>query len=170
MGARCLVPIGSIDPNLSPRPSENMAKNKGLRTSWGWVSGSNRLHRSQSVPTTFGKYGKKQGSPNFMGLGVWFQSVPSVPICPHEVRKIWQKTRVSELHGGWVPGPNRSHRSQSVPTKFGTYCKKQRSPNFMGAWCLVPIGAIGANLSPRSSGNIAKNKSLRTSWRMGVWS
>ena len=183
MRVGCLVPIGPIGPNLPSRSSESIAKNKGLRTSWGWVSGPDRPHRFQSPITKFWKYCKKKGlrtswglgvwsqigpidpnlsprspeniekkrSPNFMRLGAWSQSAQYVPICTREVRKAWQKARVSELHGAWVSGHNRSHRSQSVFTKFEKYAETHGSPNFMGAGCLVPIVPIGPNLYSRSS-------------------
>ena len=147
------------------------------------MSGPNRSHRSQSVFTKFGKYAETQRYPYPMEVGVWSQTIPSVPICLREVRKICPNTRVSELHGCWVSGPNRSNRSQAVHTEFGKYStqqkvselheglvlgpnrshrsqsvlaksekmQKQRYPNFMGGGCLVPIGSIGPNLSPRSS-------------------
>ena len=157
MGDGCLIPC--------PREVRKIwQKNKGLRSSWGWVS--------DPIPAKFGKYAKKQRSPNFMGAGCL------VPF-PREVRKILQKTNASELYGGlgvW------SHS----PAKFGKYGKKQRSPNFMGAGCLVPFPRavrktlqqnnglrtswcwVSGPIPPRSSENIAKNKDLRTSWGLGV--
>ena len=156
----------------------------------GWVS--------DPIPAKFGKYGKKTKVSELHG-GWVSGPIPSrsseniaknkclrtlwlagcLVTFPREVRKIWQKAKVSELHGGWVSGPISPPSSENIatkqrspnfmvlsvwphsPAKFGKYCKKTKASELHGGW-------VSGAIPPRTSENIAKNICLRTSWGLGV--